>query len=74
MTALPDEGIQFSPQRQKVGQLALHVCKVLAGYRVHRFSRFTFVVGKGEQCSNLLDGKAEVARAAREGKAADMLG
>jgi hypothetical protein len=44
------------------------------GCGVHGFAGLLFLVGKIEQCPNLLDGKTKVAGAPREGKAADMHG
>jgi len=74
MATLPDERIQFTAQRGQVGQLPLYVDEMLAGYGVHGFTRPLFLVGKIEQCPNLLNGKSEVARATDEGKAADVHG
>ena len=74
VTALPNKGIQFPPQRRKIGQLSLHVGKMCAGYGVHRFAGLLFVVGKIEQRPNLLNGKTEVTRPPCEGEAADMAG
>jgi hypothetical protein len=74
MPTLPDERIQFTPQRGQVGQLPLYVGKMLTGYGVHGFARPLFLVGKIEQCPNLLNGKSEIARAPDESKAADVHG
>ena len=58
----------------QIGQLPLHIRKMLAGYGIHGLAGLLFLVGEIEQRPNLLDGKAEVAGAPGEGEAAHMRG
>ena len=74
MAALSDHRFQFPAQRRQVGQLTLHLCKMLAGNHVHGLARLLFLVGHIEQRPNLLNRKTKVAGAAREGKAAEVCG
>jgi hypothetical protein len=74
VTAFPDQRFQLLAQRGKVGQLPLHLDQMFVGYGVHGFARLLFVIGQIEQRSNLLNGKAQIARPSCEDKTADMSG
>ena len=44
--ALPDEGFQLATQGGKVGELLLHLRKMLAGNRIDGLAGLVFVIGK----------------------------
>jgi hypothetical protein len=67
MTALPEKGFQFPAQGSKVRQFPFHVRQMLTGDLVHGLAGLFFLIGKIQQCSNLVDGKTEVAGPSRKG-------
>ena len=74
MAALPDKEIQFSAQRRQIGQLALHLGKMLTGDCVNSLARPLLLVCAVKQRPNLLNRESEVASAPDEDEAAEMGG
>lgn len=74
MPALSDEGFQFAAKSSHVGEFPLHLRQALPGDHVHGLARPLLLVGKIEQCPDLLDGKPKIAGAPREGQTAGMSG
>ena len=64
VAAFPDHQFQFPAQRRQIGQLTLHLCKMLAGNHVHGLARLLFLVGHIEQRPDLLNQNRGRARAA----------
>ncbi|CEJ83458.1 hypothetical protein HYPGJ_10256 [Hyphomicrobium sp. GJ21] len=64
--ALIDHAVQLAAQRAQVGDLSIDFNSMLSGNGIDGFTRSVALVGQIEQCADLVERKAKVARAPDE--------
>lgn len=72
-TALRDHPIELAAQRTKIGNLPINLMPMRACDRIDRIARPASIVRKIQQRADLIERKAEVARAADEAQPVEML-